>query len=45
MENNRLRVGEPRLRRLIDGDPETSGAVVMLRDTGNAIEATFPKKA
>lgn len=42
MENNRLRVGEPRLCRLIDGDPETSGAVVMLRDTGNAIEATFP---
>lgn len=42
MENNRLRVGEPRLCRLIDGNPETSGAVVMLRDTGNAIEATFP---
>lgn len=42
MENNRLRVGEPRLCRLIDGDPETAGAVVMLRDTGNAIEATFP---
>ena len=42
MSNNQLRVGEPRLCRLIDGNPETPEAVVMLQDTGDAIEATFP---
>ena len=42
MSKNQLRVGEPRLCRLIDGNPNTPEAVVMLQDTGDAIEATFP---
>lgn len=42
MSNNQLRVGEPRLCRLIDGNPNTPEAVVMLQDTGDAIETTFP---
>lgn len=42
MGNNQLRVGEPRLCRLIVGDPDEQKDVVMLRDTGDAIEATFP---
>ena len=42
MSKNQLRVGEPRLCRLIDGNPNTPEAVVMLQDTGDAIETTFP---
>ena len=42
MSNNQLRVGEPRLCRLVDGNPNTPEAVVMLQDTGDAIETTFP---
>ena len=42
MAKNELRVGEPRLCHLIDGNPDTPEAVVMLRNTGTAIEATFP---
>ena len=41
MIENKLRVGEPRLCRLIDGNPNTPEAVVMLQDTGDAIETTF----
>lgn len=42
MTENTLQVGEPRLCHLIDGNPDTPDAVVMLRDTGDAIEAVFP---
>ncbi len=42
MGNNQLRVGEPRLCHLVVGDPDAPKTVVMLRDTGDAIEATFP---
>lgn len=42
MIENKLRVGEPRLCRLVDGNPNTPEAVVMLQDTGDAIETTFP---
>ena len=42
MAENTLQVGEPRLCHLIDGNPDTPDAVVMLRDTGDAIEAVFP---
>lgn len=42
MTENTLRMGEPRLCHLIDGNPDTPEAIVMLRDTGNAIEAVFP---
>ena len=42
MIENKLRVGEPRLCRLVDGNPNTPEAVVMLQDTGDDIEATFP---
>ena len=41
MIENKLRVGEPRLCRLVDGNPNTPEAVVMLQDTGDAIETTF----
>lgn len=39
---NILRVGEPRLCHLIDGDPDTPQSLVMLQDTGDAITVTFP---
>lgn len=42
MAENQLRVGEPRLCRLIDGNPDTPETTVMLRNTGNSIEVTFP---
>lgn len=42
MAENELHVGEPRLCHLIDGDPDTPEAVVMLQNTGDAITATFP---
>ena len=42
MAKNELRVGEPRLRRLIDGNPDTPETVAMLQNTGDAITATFP---
>ena len=41
MIENKLRVGEPRLCRLVDGNSNTPEAVVMLQDTGDAIETTF----
>ena len=41
MIENKLRVGEPRLCRLVDGNPNTPEAVVMLQDTGDAVETTF----
>lgn len=42
MANNELIVGEPRLGWLIDGNPETPEAAVMLRDTGSVIELRIP---
>lgn len=42
MADNELIVGEPRLGWLIDGNPETPEAAVMLRDTGSVIELRIP---
>lgn len=42
MANNELIVGEPRLGWLIDGNPKTPKAAVMLRDTGSVIELRIP---
>lgn len=42
MATNELIVGEPRLGWLIDGNPETPEAAVMLRDTGSVIELRIP---
>ena len=42
MADNELIVGEPRLGWLIDGNPETPEAAVMLRDTGSIIELRIP---
>lgn len=42
MADNELIVGEPRLGWLIDGNPETPEAAVMLQDTGSVIELRIP---
>lgn len=42
MADNELIVGEPRLGWLIDGNPKTPKAAVMLRDTGSVIELRIP---
>ena len=42
MADNELIVGEPRLGWLIDDNPETPEAAVMLRDTGSIIELQIP---
>jgi hypothetical protein len=42
MADNELIVGEPRLGWLIDGNPKTPEAAVMLRDTGSVIELRIP---
>lgn len=42
MADNELIVGEPRLGWLIDGNPKTPKAAVMLRDTGSVVELRIP---
>ena len=42
MVDNELIVGKPRLGWLIDGNPETPEAAVMLQDTGSVIELRIP---